>query len=62
VKVNGRPVTEALLRTGARVDVGGHHLAFVREEYADHGRPFGGRIGGELGYQRPQPPREEMTR
>ncbi len=62
VKVNGQPVTEALLRTGSRVDVGGHRLAFVREEYADHGRPFGGRIGGELGYQRPQPPREEISR
>ncbi len=61
VKVNGQTVEEALLRTGSRVDVGTHRLAFVREEYADHGRPFGGRIGGELGYQRPQPPRERMT-
>ncbi len=62
VRVNGQRVAEALLRTGSRVEVGDHRLAFVREEYADHGRPFGGRIGGELGHQRPQPPREELTR
>lgn len=42
------------LRTGARIQFGGWALAFFREEYADHGRPFGGRSGGELAYQRPQ--------
>jgi hypothetical protein len=57
VKVHGARTTEQLLRTGARVDVGDHTLVFRREEYADHGRPYGGRIGGELGHQRPQPPR-----
>ena len=31
-------------------------LSYYREEYADHGRPYGGRIGGELGHQKPQPP------
>ncbi len=46
-----------VLRTGARVDVGAHSLAFFREEYADHGRPYGGREGGEIGHQRSQPPR-----
>jgi hypothetical protein len=35
-------------------------LTFVREEYADHGRPYGGRIGGELGRQRRQPSRERL--
>ena len=30
----------------------------IREECADHGRPHGGRLGGELGRQRPQPPRQ----
>jgi hypothetical protein len=63
VRVNGAPVTgEALLRTGTRVDVAGWTLSYYREEYADHGRPYGGRIGGELGRQRPQPPREALTR
>lgn len=50
--VNGRE--ESVLRTGARVKLGDWALAFFREEYADHGRPFGGRNGGELSYQRPQ--------
>ncbi|MHA7189523.1 FHA domain-containing protein [Arthrobacter sp. MDT2-16] len=50
--VSGRE--PAVLRTGARVQLGGWALAFFREEYADHGRPFGGRNGGELSYQRPQ--------
>lgn len=42
------------LRTGARIGIGPWRLVFVREEYADHGRPYGGRQGGELAYQRPQ--------
>ncbi len=50
--VNGRE--ESVLRTGARIRLGDWALAFFREEYADHGRPFGGRNGGELAYQRPQ--------
>ena len=55
--VNGKPVTDSLLRTATRVQVGAWTMSFYREEYADHGRPYGGRIGGELGHQRPQPPR-----
>lgn len=50
--VNGRE--RSVLRTGARIQLGTWALAFFREEYADHGRPFGGRNGGELAYQRPQ--------
>jgi hypothetical protein len=57
VRVHGRRVTEQVLRTSSRIDLGERQLTFVREEYADHGRPYGGRIGGELGRQRPQPPR-----
>ena len=53
---------EALLRTGARIELGPWTLLYAREEHADHGRPYGGRIGGELGHQRPQPRREEMLR
>ncbi|WP_134767787.1 FHA domain-containing protein [Nocardioides sp. 1609] len=57
-RVHGAAVTgRQVLRTGARLEVGGHVLAFFREEHADHGRPHGGRIGGELGRQLPQEPR-----
>ena len=57
-RVHGAVVDEtAILRTGARIDVGPHSLSFFREEYADHGRPYGGREGGEIGHQRSQPPR-----
>lgn len=55
-RVNGAPVEKAMLRTGTRLEVGDWTMSFHREEYADHGRPYGGRIGGELGHQRPQPP------
>ena len=56
-RLNGEVVLERILRTGARLEVGTSTLVYAREEYADHGRPYGGRIGGELGHQRPQPPR-----
>ncbi len=46
-----------ILRTGARIEMGPWRMAFFREEYADHGRPFGGRVGGELSVQKPQPSR-----
>lgn len=53
--VAGIPAQSGLLRTGASVALNATRLTYFREEYADHGRPYGGRIGGELGYQRPQP-------
>jgi hypothetical protein len=59
-RVHGGPVDSAMLRTGSGIDIGPWHLSFFREEYADHGRPYGGRIGGEAGYQRPQPSREAL--
>ncbi|HSP75244.1 MAG TPA: hypothetical protein VLO31_03400, partial [Cryobacterium sp.] len=46
-----------ILRTGARIEMGPWRLAFFREEYADHGRPYGGRVGGEFAVQKPQPSR-----
>jgi hypothetical protein len=55
--VNGAPVDRSVLRTASRMEVGRWTMSFYREEYADHGRPHGGRIGGELGRQKPQPPR-----
>jgi len=48
-----------VLRTGARIDIGEWRMAYFREEFADHGRPFGGRMGGELSRQKPQPPRRK---
>ncbi|GAA2151673.1 hypothetical protein GCM10009844_34170 [Nocardioides koreensis] len=60
VRVNGARAPRQVLRTGSRVEVGPWRLAYYREEYADHGRPYGGRIGGELGHQRPQPPRDAV--
>ena len=60
-KVNGAPVDSALLRTGSRVQLGDWTLSFYREEYADHGRPFGGRIGGEAGRQQAQPARAGVS-
>ncbi len=51
-----------VLRTGARIEMGPWRMAFFREEYADHGRPFGGRLGGELSLQRPQPTRRPTAR
>ena len=63
VRVHGAVVLhQALLRTGTRIDLGGWTLVYAREEYADHGRPYGGRIGGELGRQQPQPPREVLAK
>jgi hypothetical protein len=46
-----------ILRTGARIELGQWRMGFFRAEFADHGRPFGGRMGGEFAYQKPQPPR-----
>ena len=60
--MHGASVDTAILRTGTRVDVGPWTLSYFREEYADHGRPYGGRIGGELGHQLSQPSREQLQR
>lgn len=60
-RVNGLPVERKILRTGNRVELGGWTFAYWRAEYADHGRPFGGRIGGELGHQQPQPARHRLA-
>lgn len=51
---NAAPGEQVILRSGSRIEIGHWRLVFFREEYADHGRPFGGRQGGELAYQKPQ--------
>lgn len=58
-EVDGDDTRSEVLRTGARLALGDWTLVFTREEYADHGRPFGGREGGELSDQRPQPERPD---
>lgn len=53
--VGGQQLPRQTLRTGSRIQLGTWRLTYVRDEFADHGRPYGGRIGGELGRQRTQP-------
>ena len=60
-QVNGVAVERHTLRTGDRLEIGPWTLTFFREEYADHGRPFGGRQGGEGAVQEPQPSRSEVS-
>ncbi|WP_460796671.1 FHA domain-containing protein [Microbacterium sp. GXF0217] len=48
-----------ILRTGASFTIGEWELVFGREESADHGRPYGGRQGGEYSDQPLQPPRPD---
>ncbi len=56
-KVNGVTITdEQVLRTGSRIQLGEWTMTYTREEYADHGRPYGGRAGGEFSRQKDQPP------
>ncbi|MFS0895517.1 hypothetical protein [Microbacterium sp. 179-I 3D3 NHS] len=49
------------LRTGSHFTAGPWTLVFAREEFADHGRPFGGRKGGEYSDQPLQPPRPDYA-
>jgi hypothetical protein len=50
----GAPVSSRALHTGDRIELGRWTLSYYREEFADHGRPYSGRQGGELAYQREQ--------
>jgi len=54
-----RPERTETLRAGARFTAGPWTLVFAREEFADHGRPFGGREGGEFSDQPAQPGRPD---
>lgn len=55
LETTGRKDGGQVLRTGARIELGQWKMAYFREEFADHGRPYGGRVGGELARQKPQP-------
>jgi hypothetical protein len=50
-----------ILRSGAQFRTGDWRFTFGRDEYADHGRPFGGREGGELADQPVQPSRPDYA-
>jgi hypothetical protein len=49
------------LRTGARFTIGEWTLVYARDECADHGRPYGGRLGGEYSDQPLQPERPDYS-
>lgn len=59
IPVLGDPGTPGpvVLRTGAPVELGTWALSYYRDEFADHGRPYGGREGGEGEHQPEQPGR-----
>ena len=46
-RVDGQEISGKPLRTGDRIELGDWTLSFFREEFADHGIPFGGRHGGD---------------
>lgn len=48
-----------VLRTGAHFTISGWKFIFARDEASDHGRPYGGRNGGEWSHQRRQEPRPD---
>ena len=62
-RVDGRPAAGQALHTGDRVVLGPLTLVYARAEFADHGSPYGGHIGGvPHGYRRRQPtPRPRGT-
>jgi hypothetical protein len=45
-RVDGQVVSGKPLRTGDRIELGDWTMSYYREEFADHGLPFGGRHGG----------------
>ena len=56
-----RVMTGRVLRTGALITLGQWKLAFFREGFADHGRPFGGRDGRKITGQRQQAERRPSS-
>jgi hypothetical protein len=55
--VDGRAAHGLTLHTGDRLQIGPWEAVFQRDEASDHGRPYGGRQGGEGSHQPPQPAR-----
>ena len=46
-----------IMLSGAQFTAGPWRFVFQRDEFADHGRPHGGREGGWASWQKSQPPR-----
>ena len=60
--VNGTQIGQRPLHTGDRIELGNWAMSFYREEFADHGRPYGGRQGSDRFHQQPEPsPRDRGT-
>jgi FHA domain len=59
--INGERMGSHVLRTGDRLEIGPWTLTYRRDEVADHGRPHGGRQGGEGAVQQAQPPRSQVS-
>lgn len=57
--IGGRP--GEVLRHGARFVLGSWAFVFARDEFADHGIPFGGRAGGEGSREHHQHTRPDYT-
>jgi|HubBroStandDraft_2_1064218.scaffolds.fasta_scaffold452683_2 hypothetical protein len=49
-RIDGQPMGVQDLHTGDRIEIGPWTMTYYREEFADHGRPYGGRQGGEEGH------------
>lgn len=50
-----------ILRSGANFTAGPWRFVFQRDEFADHGRPYGGREGGWASMQKAQPQRPDYA-
>ena len=60
--VNGTQFGMRPLHTGDRIELGDWVMSFYREEFADHGRPYGGRQGSDRFHQQPERgPRDRGT-
>jgi FHA domain len=53
-RVDGAQISSKALHTGDGIELGTWTLSYYREEFADHGRPYGGRQGGEFSSQQTQ--------
>jgi hypothetical protein len=63
-ETSGSPFAQAaglVLRSGAQFVLGPWRFVYERAEFADHGRPYGGREGGEGTDQLFQPPRPDYV-
>ena len=56
-RVDGQAISGKPLRTGDRIELGDWTLSYFREEFADHGIPFGGQHGSDADpvQQEPRP-------